>query len=106
MQTNAPNTLKALNKKNGLTGEKNKNLKIDGKGVLMMNTNNRSYRLDAIFKYIQECKYVTLKELSEQFGVSIRTVERDVHRIQQEYPQILMRQGNTGGVFWEDGVDE
>lgn len=44
-------------------------------------------------------KYDTMSNLASEFGVSIRTVQRDIDHLSRIYPITLMRGGHNGGVY-------
>ena len=47
------------------------------------------------------CRHETRKNFAAEFGVSLRTIERDVVRLMSEYPVITI-QGYGGGIGVED----
>lgn len=46
--------------------------------------------------------YTTAKELSEELGVSVRTIQNDIRSLSYGYP-IYTKQGEHGGIFIRDG---
>lgn len=65
-----------------------------------MNTSRRTYRLDEVAEAIRRAGFITGPELATRFDVTVRTIQRDVQRIKQEYPQVYSKRGNGGGVGW------
>ena len=55
-----------------------------------------------IIERISFRRYVTMKNLAEEFGVSWHTIYRDIQILTEEYPLIVMR-GNGGGVTLPEG---
>lgn len=55
-----------------------------------------------IIERISFRRYVTMKNLAEEFGVSWHTIYRDIQILTEEYPIIVMR-GNGGGVTLPEG---
>lgn len=56
----------------------------------------------AILEYLCECRHTTRERLMTEFGVSNRTIERDLLLLSCSYP-IYTVQGVGGGVFIEEG---
>ena len=52
----------------------------------------------AIIKYLCKCRETTVAHLSVKYGVSERTIRRDLLLLSLHHP-IDVRQGNGGGVF-------
>ena len=53
-----------------------------------------------MFKYLCEVRKTTMPELSKKFGVSVRTVQRDILEIEITFHAPLdIRGGRYGGVF-------
>lgn len=71
-----------------------------------MNTVRRTYRLDEVADEIRRAGFITCAELAYKFDASVRTIQRDVRRIKQEYPQIYFKRGNGGGIGWRESEDE
>lgn len=71
-----------------------------------MNTNRRTYRLDEVAEIIRRARFITTPELSTRLGVTIRTLNRDIQRLKQEFPQVYTRRGNGGGIGWDDGGEQ
>ena len=71
-----------------------------------MNTIRRTYRLDEVAMEIKRAGFITTPELAVRFGVDTRTINRDVQRIKQEFPQVYTRRGNGGGIGWDDGGEQ
>lgn len=67
-----------------------------------MNTVPRTYRLDEIVEEIRRAEFITAPELACRLKVSVRTIQRDIQRIKQEYPQIYVKSGNGGGIGWDN----
>ena len=65
-----------------------------------MNTIKRDYRLDDIVEIIRRAKHIEMSDLAELTGKSTRTIRSDVKRIKKDYPNVITRRGNGGGVFW------
>lgn len=59
-------------------------------------------RRQAILEYLCECRHTSRENLAQEFGVSMRTIERDVLVLSCSYP-IYTTQGNGGGVHVVDG---
>ena len=59
-------------------------------------------RRQMILEYLLEHRKTTRKELSNRFGVSLRTIERDIIVLSCSYP-IDTQQGGAGGIFIADG---
>ena len=55
-------------------------------------------RRQMILEHLLDNKHATRKELAEKFGVSTRTIERDVIVLSCSYP-IDTQQGGGGGIF-------
>lgn len=55
-----------------------------------------------IIERISFRRYVTMKNLAAEFGVSWHTIYRDIQILTEEYPLIVMR-GNGGGVTLPEG---
>ena len=52
-----------------------------------------------MLKYICRKRNTTLKELAERFGVSVRTVQRDIYEIEITFRVPLeVRRGHDGGI--------
>ena len=67
-----------------------------------MNTVRRTYRLDEVVDEIRSAGFITTTELALRFNVSMRTIQRDIRRIKQEYPQVYFKRGNGGGIGWQE----
>lgn len=65
-----------------------------------MNTIKKDYRLDDIVEIIRRAKHIEMSDLAELTGKSRRTIRSDVKRIKKDYPNVMTRRGNGGGVFW------
>lgn len=65
-----------------------------------MNTIKRDYRLDDIVEIIRRAKHIEMRDLAELTGKDIRTIRSDVKRIKKDYPNVITKRGNGGGVFW------
>lgn len=65
-----------------------------------MNTIKRDYRLDDMVEIIRRAKHIEMWKLAEITGKDIRTIRSDVKRIKKDYPNVITRRGNGGGVFW------
>ena len=59
-------------------------------------------RRQMILEYLLDNKRTTRMELSNRFGVSLRTIERDVIVLSCSYP-IETQQGGGGGIFIAEG---
>lgn len=59
-------------------------------------------RRQMILEYLLEHRKTTRKELSNRFGVSMRTIERDIIVLSCSYP-IDTQQGGAGGIFIAEG---
>ena len=59
-------------------------------------------RRQMILEYLLDNRHATRKELAEKFGVSTRTIERDVIVLSCSYP-IDAQQGGGGGIFIAEG---
>ena len=59
-------------------------------------------RRQMILEYLLDNKRTTRMELANRFGVSLRTVERDVIVLSCSYP-IETQQGGGGGIFIAEG---
>ena len=46
-------------------------------------------------------KFATARELSEEFQVSIRTIQNDILELSLDYP-IYTKQGGSGGIFMSE----
>ena len=54
----------------------------------------------AILKYLCEVRESTMPKLAEEFGVSVRTIQRDVFEIEATFHAPLdVRGGRHGGIF-------
>ena len=60
-----------------------------------MNTNDR--RME-IMNILIVRRHTTARELAGEFGVSTRTIERDIQALSSGFP-IYTRQGGAGGIF-------
>ena len=69
-----------------------------------MNTIKRDYRLDDMVEIIRRAKHIEMRDLAELTGKDIRTIRSDVKRIKKDYPNIVTKRGNGGGVFWTGDV--
>lgn len=60
-----------------------------------------------ILKYLCKYKYAKMSELAEKFGVSRRTIQRDIYEIECIfYLPIKMKHGKyEGGVYVEGDID-
>lgn len=60
-----------------------------------------------ILKYLCKYKYAKMSELADMFGVSRRTIQRDIYEIEGIfYLPIKMKHGKyEGGVYVEDNMD-
>lgn len=67
-----------------------------------MNTVWRTYRLDYLVDEIRRAGFITRAELASRFDVSTRTIERDLRRIEKDYPQVYVKRGNGGGIGWQE----
>lgn len=65
-----------------------------------MNTIKRDYRLDDMVEIIRRAKHIEMSVLAELTGKTTRTIRSDVKRIKKDYPNVITRRGNGGGVFW------
>jgi len=65
-----------------------------------MNTIKRDYRLDDMVEIIRRAKHIEMRDLAELTGKDIRTIRSDVKRIKKDYPNVITKRGNGGGVFW------
>lgn len=65
----------------------------------MRNTTERRYE---ILKYLCSRRTANRQELSYRFGVSLRTIERDLLVLEGSYP-IYTMQGGGGGIYIMDG---
>lgn len=65
-----------------------------------MNTIKRDYRLDDMVEIIRRAKHIEMRDLAELTGKDIRTIRSDVKRIKRDYPNVITKRGNGGGVFW------
>lgn len=65
-----------------------------------MNTIKRDYRLDDMVEIIRRAKHIEMRDLAELTGKDIRTIRSDVKRIKKDYPNVVTKRGNGGGVFW------
>ena len=59
-------------------------------------------RRQMILECLLDKRHSTRKELAEKFGVSTRTIERDIIVLSCSYP-IETQQGGGGGIFIADG---
>ena len=59
-------------------------------------------RRQMILEHLLDNRHATRKELADKFGVSTRTIERDVIVLSCSYP-IDTQQGGGGGIFIADG---
>lgn len=59
-------------------------------------------RRQMILEHLLDNRHATRKELAEKFGVSTRTIERDVIVLSCSYP-IDTQQGVGGGIFIAEG---
>ena len=59
-------------------------------------------RRQMILEYLLDNKRTTRMELANRFGVSLRTIERDVIVLSCSYP-IETQQGGGGGIFIAEG---
>ena len=59
-------------------------------------------RRQSILDYLLEVRKTTRAELSDRFGVSLRTIERDIIILSCSYP-IITVQGGNGGIKIADG---
>lgn len=59
-------------------------------------------RRQMILEHLLDNRHATRKELAEKFGVSTRTIERDVIVLSCSYP-IDTQQGGGGGIFIAEG---
>ena len=59
-------------------------------------------RRQMILEYLLEHRKTTRKELSNRFGVSLRTIKRDIIVLSYSQP-IDTQQGGAGGIFIADG---
>ena len=55
----------------------------------------------AILEYLCECRQTTRERLATEFGVSYRTIERDLLVLSCSYP-IYTVQGTGGGIFIDE----
>ena len=55
-----------------------------------------------IIKYLCKCRETTVAQLAVMFGVSERTIRRDLLLLSLEHP-VDVRQGKNGGVFIMEG---
>jgi len=60
---------------------------------------NARDRRDEIVQFVMMKKQTTIKEISKEFDVSIRTVKYDIMYLSQRHP-IYTVQGHYGGVLW------
>lgn len=65
-----------------------------------MNTIKRDYRLDDMVEIIRRAKHIEMRDLAELTCKDIRTIRSDVKRIKKDYPNVITKRGNGGGVFW------
>ncbi len=65
-----------------------------------MNTIKRDYRLDDMVEIIRRAKHIEMRDIAELTGKDIRTIRSDVKRIKRDYPNVITKRGNGGGVFW------
>ena len=61
-------------------------------------------RRQMILEHLLDNRHATRKELAEKFGVSTRTIERDVIVLSCSYP-IDTKKGTGGCVYVQDGFD-
>ena len=59
-------------------------------------------RRQMILEHLLDNRHATRKELADKFGVSTRTIERDVIVLSCSYP-IDTQQGGGGGIFIAEG---
>ena len=59
-------------------------------------------RRQMILEHLLDNRHATRKELADKFGVSTRTIERDIIVLSCSYP-IDTQQGGGGGIFIADG---
>ncbi len=53
-----------------------------------------------ILKYLCQKRYATMPELAETFGVSVRTIHRDIYEIEATFHAPLdVKNGKYGGVY-------
>lgn len=64
-----------------------------------MNTADRRMEIISI---LMVRHHTTARELAEELGVSIRTIQNDIRALSYSYP-IYTKQGENGGVFIRDG---
>ncbi len=54
---------------------------------------------DKIIRLISENKYITIKELAENIGISDRAVEKQIKKLKKQ--EILERVGSDRGGYWQ-----
>ena len=65
-----------------------------------MNVHEKDWRLDDIVNILRREKNITMQELADRTGRTRRTIQDDIRLLKSIYPQLIVRRGNGGGLFW------
>jgi predicted DNA-binding transcriptional regulator YafY len=63
---------------------------------------NAVLRRREILEWLNDERYATRADLAKKFGVSMRTIQRDIEALSCTYP-IYTSQGNGGGIYMQKG---
>lgn len=64
--------------------------------------NNANKRQSKILSMLRTRKYLKVDDIAKEVQVSERTIRRDLEFFKIEFPQIKVKQGVNGGIFWNE----